>query len=75
MFGAHLFVLALDCFLSCWSQENRYLTDLRTGAAGAVSVKHLTKPSDTKIGFIGCGAIAKVHVACHAASALSLIHI
>jgi len=41
-------------------QENRYLTDLRTGAAGAVSVKHLTKPSDTKIGFIGCGAIAKV---------------
>jgi len=41
-------------------QENRFLTDLRTGAAGAVSVKHLTSPNHNKIGFIGTGAIAKV---------------
>eukprot|EP00965_Chrysotila_dentata_P234576 6200258-Pleurochrysis_carterae.AAC.1 len=41
-------------------QENRYLTDLRTGAAGAVSVKYLTKPEHENVGFIGCGAIAKV---------------
>ena len=26
------------------SQENRFLTDLRTGAAGAVSVKYLSTP-------------------------------
>eukprot|EP00967_Tisochrysis_lutea_P046736 scaffold56841_cov30-Tisochrysis_lutea.AAC.4 len=40
-------------------QENRFLTDVRTGAAGAVSVKYLTKPTDTAVGFIGTGAIAK----------------
>ena len=40
-------------------QENRFLTDVRTGAAGAVSVKHLSKPTDKNIGFIGTGAIAK----------------
>jgi len=39
--------------------ENRYLTDLRTGAAGAVAVKYLTHPEHTKVGFIGTGAIAK----------------
>jgi ornithine cyclodeaminase/alanine dehydrogenase-like protein (mu-crystallin family) len=40
-------------------QENRYMTDLRTGAAGAVSVKHCTSPAQDVIGFIGCGAIAR----------------
>lgn len=40
-------------------QENRFLTDVRTGAAGAVAVKYLSKPTDTAIGFIGTGAIAK----------------
>lgn len=41
-------------------QENRAMTDLRTGAAGAVAVKYTT-PNDDKnvIGFIGCGAIAR----------------
>jgi ornithine cyclodeaminase/alanine dehydrogenase-like protein (mu-crystallin family) len=41
-------------------QENRFMTDLRTGAAGAVSLKYTT--SDTHplvVGFIGCGAIAR----------------
>ncbi|CAM9100658.1 unnamed protein product [Chrysoparadoxa australica] len=40
-------------------QENRYLTDLRTGAAGAVSVKHFVGKDHTNIGFIGTGVIAK----------------
>lgn len=41
-------------------QENRFMTDLRTGAAGAVSMKHTTTPDQNVVGFIGCGAIAKV---------------
>jgi len=40
-------------------QENRFLTDVRTGAAGGISVKYLTKPTDKTVGFIGTGAIAK----------------
>ncbi|KAJ1384183.1 hypothetical protein B484DRAFT_341806, partial [Ochromonadaceae sp. CCMP2298] len=39
-------------------QENRYLTDLRTGAAGAVAVKHFGSPKHTKVAFIGTGVIA-----------------
>jgi len=40
-------------------QENRFMTDLRTGAAGAVAFKHFASPKTQKVGFIGCGAIAK----------------
>lgn len=40
-------------------QENRFMTDLRTGAAGAVSMKHCTSESQNVVGFIGCGAIAR----------------
>lgn len=41
-------------------QENRFMTDLRTGAAGAVSLKYTTNPgADLTIGFIGAGAIAR----------------
>lgn len=40
-------------------QENRFMTDLRTGAAGAVAVKHCTSEEQNNIGFIGCGAIAR----------------
>jgi ornithine cyclodeaminase/alanine dehydrogenase-like protein (mu-crystallin family) len=40
-------------------QENRFMTDLRTGAAGAVSVKYTTPEEGNVIGFIGCGAIAR----------------
>lgn len=40
-------------------QENRYLTDMRTGSAGAVSVKYFgSSPKHTNVGFIGAGAIA-----------------
>lgn len=41
-------------------QENRYLTDMRTGAAGALSVKYFgSSPKHQTVGFIGTGAIAK----------------
>ncbi|CAN0413480.1 unnamed protein product, partial [Ectocarpus sp. 13 AM-2016] len=38
--------------------ENRFLTDLRTGAAGAVSVKHFAARHHKKVGFVGAGVIA-----------------
>ena len=41
-------------------QENRFMTDLRTGAAGAVAMKYCTSAEQEMVGFIGCGAIAKV---------------
>lgn len=41
-------------------QENRFMTDLRTGAAGGISFKYLSAPTDDRVGFIGCGAIARV---------------
>ena len=40
-------------------QENRFMTDLRTGAAGGVALKYTTPETGNVIGFIGCGAIAK----------------
>lgn len=40
-------------------QENRYLTDMRTGAAGAISVKHFVAPHHKKVGYIGAGVIGK----------------
>jgi len=40
-------------------QENRYMTDLRTGAAGAVAVKHFAAKDHTKVAFIGTGVIAR----------------
>jgi len=40
-------------------QENRFMTDLRTGAAGAVSMKHCSAPDHEDVGFIGCGLIAR----------------
>ena len=40
-------------------QENRFLTDLRTGAAGAVSVKYFAARHHKKVSFIGAGVIAK----------------
>jgi len=40
-------------------QENRFMTDLRTGAAGAVSMKHCSASHHDDVGFIGCGLIAR----------------
>ena len=39
--------------------ENRYLTNLRTGAAGAVAVKHLAAKGAKSVAFIGTGVIAE----------------
>jgi ornithine cyclodeaminase/alanine dehydrogenase-like protein (mu-crystallin family) len=41
-------------------QENRYMTDLRTGAAGAVCVKHFANAgTHDAVSFVGTGVIAK----------------
>jgi len=41
-------------------KENRYLTDLRTGAAGALSIKYCAADVENpSVAFIGCGAIAR----------------
>ena len=40
-------------------QENRFMTDLRTGAAGAVAMKFCSTSDQNVVGFIGCGAIAR----------------
>jgi ornithine cyclodeaminase/alanine dehydrogenase-like protein (mu-crystallin family) len=40
-------------------QENRFMTDLRTGAAGAVALKYCSTPAQDVVGFIGTGAIAR----------------
>jgi len=50
-------------------QENRFMTDLRTGAAGAISLKYTTNANaPLSVGFIGCGAIARNM--CRAAAAI-----
>lgn len=60
--GSGVFVVvdaAMGCPLGIF-QENRVLTDLRTGVAGAVAVKYTTPDDDSNvIGFIGTGAIAR----------------
>uniref|UniRef100_A0A7S4NI26 Ornithine cyclodeaminase n=1 Tax=Odontella aurita TaxID=265563 RepID=A0A7S4NI26_9STRA len=40
-------------------QENRFMTDLRTGAAGAVAMKYCSNEEQDAVGFVGCGAIAR----------------
>lgn len=49
-------------FVASHRRCHRYMTDLRTGAAGGVALKHLAVPAakGNTIGFIGCGAIARV---------------
>mmetsp|Transcript_2194 Transcript_2194/g.2527 ORF Transcript_2194/g.2527 Transcript_2194/m.2527 type:complete len:368 (+) Transcript_2194:62-1165(+) len=59
--GSGVFVVvdaAKGCPLGIF-QENRVMTDLRTGAAGAVAVKYTTPEDNNIIGFIGTGAIAR----------------
>jgi ornithine cyclodeaminase/alanine dehydrogenase-like protein (mu-crystallin family) len=34
--------------------DNGYLTDLRTGLAGAVAAKHLAREGEVVMGIIGC---------------------
>lgn len=42
--------------------DNGYLTDLRTGAAGALAVELLTPPTLGKVAFIGCGTQARFQI-------------
>jgi ornithine cyclodeaminase/alanine dehydrogenase-like protein (mu-crystallin family) len=39
--------------------DNAYLTDLRTGAAGALAADLLANPSLTQVGIVGCGTQAR----------------
>jgi len=58
--GSGIFIVcdATNGFPLAVFQENRYLTDLRTGAAGAISVRHFASAKHKKVAFIGTGAIA-----------------
>jgi len=58
--GSGIFIVcdATNGFPLAVLQENRYLTDLRTGAAGAISVKHFGSPKHKKVAYIGAGVIA-----------------
>jgi ornithine cyclodeaminase/alanine dehydrogenase-like protein (mu-crystallin family) len=57
--GMFLVFDAADGQIKGIMQENRYLTDVRTGAAGGVAIKHLSRPTDKRVGFIGTGAVSK----------------
>lgn len=39
--------------------DNGYLTELRTGAAGALAARHLARAQVDTIGFVGCGGQAR----------------
>lgn len=47
--------------------DNGWLTDLRTGAAGAVAARHLAKAGRLKVGVIGAGIQARHQLRCLAA--------
>lgn len=44
--------------------ENGYLTNLRTGLAGAIAAKHLARRDVTSVGVLGAGAQARFQVEC-----------
>jgi alanine dehydrogenase len=44
--------------------DGTYLTSIRTGAAGAMAVKFLSKKNAKTVGFVGCGAQARTQLAC-----------
>lgn len=43
--------------------DNGYLTDLRTGLAGAVAARHLANPGPVAVGLLGAGAQARYQLA------------
>lgn len=47
--------------------DNGWLTDLRTGAAGAVAARHLATPAPAKVGVVGAGVQARCQLRCLAA--------
>jgi alanine dehydrogenase len=44
--------------------DGTYLTCIRTGAAGAVAAKYLSRKDSQVAGFVGCGAQARAQLAC-----------
>jgi alanine dehydrogenase len=44
--------------------DGTYLTGLRTGAAGAVAAKYLSRENAEIAGFVGCGAQARTQLSC-----------
>lgn len=48
-------------FCQCVFLDNGYLTDLRTGLAGAVAAKHLAPQKVTTVGVLGAGAQTQVN--------------
>jgi alanine dehydrogenase len=44
--------------------DGTYLTCIRTGAAGAVAAKYLSRDDSEVAGFVGCGAQARTQLAC-----------
>ncbi len=44
--------------------DGTYLTCLRTGAAGAIAAKYLSRDDAEVAGFVGCGAQARAQLAC-----------
>lgn len=44
--------------------DGTYLTCIRTGAAGAIAAKYLSREDATVAGFVGCGAQARSQLSC-----------
>jgi alanine dehydrogenase len=44
--------------------DGTYLTSIRTGAAGAVAAKYLSRKNARIAGFVGCGVQARMQLAC-----------
>lgn len=44
--------------------DGTYLTCIRTGAAGAVAAKYLSRKDSQVVGFVGCGAQARSQLSC-----------
>ena len=61
--GAMVVVLsAVTGFCEAILLDNAYLTDLRTGLAGAVAARHLAPAAVRTVGVVGCGAQARYQV-------------
>jgi ornithine cyclodeaminase len=57
--GMMLLYEAKTGLLHCLMFDNGFITEMRTGAAGAVAAKHLAKSRLNKIGIIGSGSQAR----------------
>jgi alanine dehydrogenase len=44
--------------------DGTYVTSLRTGAAGALAAKYLSRENSETAGFVGCGAQARAQLSC-----------